>query len=284
MAHPKVGAKVSLPAEVGKLAHSHTVYSQVILPSHNNSYAQRQGPLIQGIQPAMVAKAAGQTHGHGAQVFGLKEIARIVASEGLLLASSGLAIGPKEALQLIHGKAASGASTISHQSSGHEALKQMQKSTKGFLAITKGKALSGVVGEMDFVKLLESKAGIKVSEVMSRKVFSVRPTTSLRDVAHMVAKGGYSRLAVAEKGILLGAVTAEALLDHWLVSGSSLGKTSALVQDIMVQPLTIGPKADILEAAKIMGSGLPWVPVESGPELVGVITKRDILDVLEAKV
>ncbi len=82
------------------------------------------------------------------------------------------------------------------------------------------------------------------------------------------------------KGRLSGLITSRLLLRHFARGSRSNGQDAPImVKDIMVKtPITIGPKATIVEALRIMrDKKIGCLPVVQNDELVGIITEMDFL-------
>jgi CBS domain-containing protein len=122
-----------------------------------------------------------------------------------------------------------------------------------------------------------------VAEVMTRDVVTVRSDASLREALTELASEHISGAAVTDgHGKLLGAISRSDLVEAEAESGDAeaWGRTldSTIVQDIMTSPaLTIGPEADLREAALAMEyGGVHRLFVEANGQLVGVVSRSDV--------
>lgn len=172
---------------------------------------------------------------------------------------------------------------LSRKDSVKKALRTMDRRNLGGCPIVDGKELLGMVSESDFARMIDRRTGKKVEEAMSHPAV-VRGHWPVRDVAQIMCRGAFRRMPVVEKGILLGMVAPYDILRH-LDRKSRLGKLHSEktpVSRILGTKLaTIGPKADIRQAVERMEkNGVGGLPVEEDQELLGLITERDILEVM----
>lgn len=94
---------------------------------------------------------------------------------------------------------------------------------------------------------------MKVSELMTPQVESVKPTTNLRGAARKMKEAGVGALPVMEDGKLLGIITDRDLACFAIAMGHDLN--SAPVSKIMTkQVITCKAGEDITAAAKLMQS------------------------------
>ena len=167
-----------------------------------------------------------------------------------------------------------------------DALSFFRKHRKGAYPVMHRKKLVGMVSEWDMVRQVRGRTGVKVSEAMVRKPIVVQETHSVSDVAKMLCVGGFRRLPVMNSGVLMGVVTPRDIL-RYLHSGGLLGKLPeqkfAVKRLLRAPPVTIESSRDVQEAAGIMISKkIGGLPVVDDNELVGIITERDIVDMLVA--
>ena len=128
---------------------------------------------------------------------------------------------------------------------------------------------------------------------MTPNPVTVGPHDSLRKVRLLMRQGRLRRLPVIENRRVVGIVTDR---DLWERSPSGIGDTAHAqnedlwdhlrVMGVMtLQPATIAPTASILEAARLVrATKVGALLVVEDQELVGIITKGDLLDALLAAV
>lgn len=142
---------------------------------------------------------------------------------------------------------------------------------------------------------------MKVKDIMTEKVITVSPETSVKEIADILLKKKIGGVPVLDGEKLVGIVTEEDLIMknvklHFptyiqlldaVIYLESLKKyeeelrkaVGATAQDVMTRDLvTISPEADIEEAATLMiERNISRLPVVENDKLVGIITRRDIL-------
>lgn len=138
-----------------------------------------------------------------------------------------------------------------------------------------------------------------IRDVMSRPALTVRPETSLKDVARLLVERRISGLPVSDAlGVVLGVVSeADLLLKeqgvanvHHRPLARLLGESSATraqltklaaitAGEAMTAPaITIGGDRPIAEAATLMtGRGINRLPVVDDGVLVGVVSRADLI-------
>jgi CBS domain-containing protein len=99
--------------------------------------------------------------------------------------------------------------TVSLQDNVYEIAVKMKDHDIGFIAVVDGKKLIGVVTDRDLVVrgLAAKKEGsTEVRQVISEKVTTVPPDTTVDQAAQIMAREQIRRLPVVENGELLGIV------------------------------------------------------------------------------
>lgn len=133
---------------------------------------------------------------------------------------------------------------------------------------------------------------MKVTEVMTRPVFSVTPTTTIKEAARILIESGVSALpALNAKGELVGIVSEADLVafearpdarTQATPMAPTAGTTPRLVRDVMTRRvITVPVDAEVSRAARIMlEKGIKRVPVVSGRRVVGIVSRRDLVKVI----
>jgi len=178
----------------------------------------------------------------------------------------------------------------------------IDKGISSVLIVDDGYRLEGIVTKADIIKwygAFHFELAFKVKEFMTTKIVTVRPSQSVFLVASLMSKHKISRILVVAslENKLVGIITeadmtvtsrllkpAKVLEDEkpLVVKGAIAPPGSAhllTAGDIMTSELvTVDKNANLTEAAQLMAkhkfSGLPVVEKE---ELVGIITKSDII-------
>lgn len=129
-----------------------------------------------------------------------------------------------------------------------------------------------------------------VKEWMTSPAISVSPKSTIIEADRMMQEYGIRRLPVMEKGKLVGVVTKGDVREARASAANTLSiwELNYLIARLKVEQImssnvyTIGPDADIADAAELMMSrkvsGLPVV--DGKGEVVGIITESDIFRML----
>jgi CBS domain-containing protein len=133
---------------------------------------------------------------------------------------------------------------------------------------------------------------VKVTEVMTRPVFTVTPTTTIKEAARILIESGVSALpALNAKGELVGIVSEADLVafearpdarSQATPMAPTAGTTPRLVRDVMTRRvITVPVDAEVSRAARIMlVKGIKRVPVVNGRRVVGIVSRRDLVKVI----
>ncbi len=123
---------------------------------------------------------------------------------------------------------------------------------------------------------------LRVEEFMTTDLLTVHKDDIIDLAAEMMDWRKIRYLPVEDsKGNLEGLITSRLVLRYYARQNKLNGKEIMTVKDIMVpEPITISPKATILEALNLMReNGIGCLPVVQEKELVGIITEMDFLRV-----
>jgi CBS domain-containing protein len=127
---------------------------------------------------------------------------------------------------------------------------------------------------------------MQVREIMSTEVEMVERNDHLRLVEERMAARQLRHLPIVEQGELVGLVTQRDLFKATMSSAMGYGEKTqqtflqnVLVKEIMVYPvITVTPETSVAEAADMMMQrGIGCLPVVEGEQLVGIVTKTDLL-------
>jgi acetoin utilization protein AcuB len=144
---------------------------------------------------------------------------------------------------------------------------------------------------------------MKVSEIMSRKVYTTTPEATLKDSLDLLVKERLNGLVVVEGGEVVGVVTKADIFRAVLPTQADLSEDELLMKDleyveerifsclgakvgkIMGKPaVTIAGNLPIIKAGSIMIlRGIKQVPVVDNGALVGIVTLSDILSAFRKK-
>ena len=160
--------------------------------------------------------------------------------------------------------------------------------------VFEGDSLWGIVTEDGILQAaLEGLDALVVEDIMTEDAVSVVETDDLGRVINLMREHGISRLPVVnENGLLTGVVTTYDVIDfvtrneQRATVGDRVGEGQRMldlpVYDIMSSPVeTIRPDASVRTAVETMlendYAGLIVTPAADDREIVGVITKTDVL-------
>jgi len=120
------------------------------------------------------------------------------------------------------------------------------------------------------------KIGIKVGDVMTRQLVSVKPSEEIIDCAKEMASKDVGLVIVEKNGKLLGVLTERDVI--WaLTKKGDLRNVKA--GDIMLRKITtIKPSRDIYEAlVRMRKQNTKWLPITVNKRVIGLLTLNDIL-------
>jgi CBS domain-containing protein len=122
---------------------------------------------------------------------------------------------------------------------------------------------------------------LKVAEAMRRNIVTVNKDVSVAEASLSMRKKGEGCAIILRQGKPFGIVTERDVT--WKVAGEGLDPKNVKVFEVMSTPLvTIGPDADLLEAAKVMKEHkIRRLAVVRESVLYGVLTAADVSRNLE---
>lgn len=145
-----------------------------------------------------------------------------------------------------------------------------QAASAGF----RDRSVDEVVGMVRDALYEEVRPPLRAADVMSSPVRTITPDVSMSEAGELMATWGHGGLPVTEGTSVLGLVTrkdVDKALRHRLGHAPVTGFMSRGV-------LTVGPDTDLREIEKHLATrGIGRVPVLSDGELVGIVTRKDVL-------
>lgn len=161
----------------------------------------------------------------------------------------------------------------------------------GLPVVDEDKRVWGILTERDLISLFEEKiSGVKVSELMSRRIVTATPGMSIIEGERLMIDEGFRRLPIVVDSKLVGMATTRSIL-RFFGSGQVFkhlrsGTISQVLQTSILEAAIkdvakVEPTIDVGEAARIMqeknmGSAL----VIKNDRLVGIITERDFFKLI----
>jgi len=174
-----------------------------------------------------------------------------------------------------------------------EAVQLMkEKNVGGLPVVDEENRVRAIITERDIARMFSDRiSGVKVSHLMTSKVVTALPKTTIFEAEKTMITQGFRRLPIVADGKVAGIVTAMDIIRFFgsgevfkhLQSGTitQVLNTPAL-QIATKEVATIEPEADVGQAAKIMKEkNLGALPVIQNEKLVGIITERDFFKIIE---
>lgn len=121
---------------------------------------------------------------------------------------------------------------------------------------------------------------ITVGKTCSRNIVWAESHQSVRDVANLMRKHGFSQIPVRRKGVLVGSVSDKLLSEALALAERPEAVGEQRVEEIMGEPFPQIPEKTPLNVASTLLQFAPAVIVVREDEPVGVLTKSDLLKVL----
>jgi CBS domain-containing protein len=127
---------------------------------------------------------------------------------------------------------------------------------------------------------------MQVSEVMATDVVTVDRNDDLRLVDDIMAERHIRHIPVVEDDAIVGLISQRDVFRAQMSSTMGYGEKgqraylhSILVKEIMAHPvITIAPEASVTEAIDlIVEKGIGCLPVVQGQQLIGIVTKTNLL-------
>jgi CBS domain-containing protein len=174
-----------------------------------------------------------------------------------------------------------------------EALDLMKEKNLGGLPVVDDEnRVKAIITERDIANLFADRlSGVTVSQLMSEKVVTALPQTTIFEAEKTMAMEGFRRLPIVFDGKVIGIVTAMDVIRFFglgevfkhLRSGTIIQVLNTPALEIASKTVsTIEPDADVGQAAKIMkDKDIGAVPVVRNQKLVGILTERDFFKIIE---
>ena len=163
------------------------------------------------------------------------------------------------------------------------------------LPVVNGKKIIGIVRRtmlLDIVRDIKALKEIKVWEIMSNPVESVRANDLMDDALDLMIREDYRTIPVVnDTNNVIGIVGMREIIDNnWKKDNKTIGdlekssRSQITVESIALTSVkTIAWDSDIAEAVDEMREySISTIPVVEGKELVGVLTEYDIIELLAA--
>jgi len=174
-----------------------------------------------------------------------------------------------------------------------DAIKHMKTHRVGGIPVVdKENRAWAIVTERDIAFLFTRRiGGAKVADVMSKKVVTAKPETSIFEAEKTMIQHGFRRLPIVRNDKLGGIVTVMDILRFFgsgkafqhLQSGTIIQVLQTSILEIATKDVvTVKPEADVGQAAKLMQERkVGALPVVQNERLVGMITERDFFKLID---
>jgi CBS domain-containing protein len=196
-----------------------------------------------------------------------------------------------------------GLTTIDADSDAKEAVETMLRNKISSIPVVDQEGLAGIITKTDLMKFYISKYANrwKVSDLMTKDVITVNENHTISHLVSIMEENNINGLVVMFDSEIAGIITPAdisfAMVDdpetgvsieriyfiRQLAEGGDKRKTREVslltAGDIMTEEFVkINSDVDAVEAAKLMSDeGISHIPVVEGEDLVGIITKTDII-------
>jgi CBS domain-containing protein len=148
-----------------------------------------------------------------------------------------------------------------------------------------------IITERDIVTIFGGMiSGAKVSDLMSKKVVTATPKTSILEAEKKMIKNGFRRLPIVSEGKLVGIVTVMDILRFFGSGKVFQHLQSETIDQVLQTPVietavkdvvTVDRNVDVGEAAQLMWEkGIGALPVLENEKLIGIITERDFFKLI----
>jgi Zn-dependent protease len=121
---------------------------------------------------------------------------------------------------------------------------------------------------------------VTVGDIMSRPVAAVPPNMPVHEVVSQMYSSKHLGFPVVDRGVLIGMITVADVQKM-----SPIDRDAMQVRDVMTRDVvTLPPGAPVIDALRVMtAQNIGRIPVTDNNELVGIVTRTDILKVIELK-
>jgi CBS domain-containing protein len=174
-----------------------------------------------------------------------------------------------------------------------EAIEKMKQADLGGLPVVDDKdSVKAIVSERDLANLFADRtSGVKVTQLMSEKVITALPKTTIFETEKTMAIQGFRRLPIVSYGKVIAIITAMDIIRFFgsgevfrhLRSGTIIQVLNTPALEIASKTvISVEPDADIGQAAKIMREkDIGALPVVRDGKLIGILTERDFFKIIE---
>lgn len=131
-------------------------------------------------------------------------------------------------------------------------------------------SFSNIKKIINSIESYKKKKSVLANNIMKSPVLFVNPADSTKKIINLMKKNNYSQLPVKDKGFIVGLVTEKGLI-------SSLASKSVVATDIMEDAPPFVSKNTEIKILISLLKHFPCVLVTDKGNVLGIITKTDIL-------
>jgi len=174
-----------------------------------------------------------------------------------------------------------------------EAIEIMKEKNLGGLPVVDDKnSIKAIITERDIAHIFADRiSSVKVSHIMSEKVVTALPTTTIFEAEKTMIMQGFRRLPIISDSKVIGIITSMDIIRFfgsgkvfkYLQSKTIKQVLNTLALEIATKEVsTVEPQADVGYAAKMMqDKNVGAMPVVQNGKLIGIITERDFFKIIE---
>ncbi len=181
--------------------------------------------------------------------------------------------------------------TIDIKTKLEKAIQKLVETHVDTLHITQENKIKGNLTEEKIVDILASVKGEKkVEEAMTFNPVTAGVGYKVADACKVMVRNNFNRLPIVSGHELKGIVTYADLLKYFSKEMFTLSNATmeheafnVIIENIMTEdPFTISGKASLNEAGeKMKETGHGGIPVTEGKQLIGILTRRDIIKMIK---
>jgi CBS domain-containing protein len=174
-----------------------------------------------------------------------------------------------------------------------KAIELMTQQNLGGLPVVDDKnRVKAIITERDIANMFADRiSGVTVARLMSEKVVTAIPKTTIFEAARTMTTQGFRRLPIISEDKVVGIITGMDIIRffgsgkvfRYLKSGTITQVLNTPAFEIATKDVaTIEPDVDVGQAAKIMQEkNIGALPVVKNEKLLGIITERDFFEIIE---
>lgn len=163
-------------------------------------------------------------------------------------------------------------------------LAEMAKVSQSYIAKLEAKKIepsyNKVKAIFEALDQLEKKREIKVKEIMTSGIVSVKTDDIVKKAVKLMSEYGYSQLPVLEGNFSVGSITEKILIDIIITEENQNSIKDNKISEIMEKPFPqVGDEAPVSLVASML-KYYPAILIQQSGKLTGIVTKADLLKTL----